>query len=945
MKNKTKILLSSLAMIAVAGTVSAGSTAALFSDKDEANIAISSGKVDVSARAEVTALYSALAKPEYEALTEKPTVETVDEHIVSNLAEDGYLYYNKLMTGTFATGGTAVLTGNTLALTNVVAGDKAVVTISIDDDSNVSVKYRYVVECTSTELDDLEFFTHLDFTLNGTKYTNFKKYTSSWVEKDPSDDIDDIVLSLQVPVTSREMDKKCAVKIYVEAVQGNAYVEGEAEASFFDIKKTVVTNDEDDGLENFVMTSGTVVENESPKDMIIISVPASLGHILSGEESLASGEIVSLKVEEVDDVVPTIVVAENDKTMNYEISLLNESNEKITSVEEEIKVQIYVGNKNVTAVYHDGQPVAYTIEDGYVTIMTKDFSPYTICYNNDRVANKSYGFFDSYQADDGHWIHEIDSAAQFKSIVIPNAKASDLADLAGLRSSNTEYFIVNNISFENKTPWSAMELTSSEWESYLFTGKLVGKGEQKVFSDSILEPSDIASLSSNELIGNLFCKVGTCSFENLEFSNFKSEGAKAATGLVVGGNEVAVGLRHIDTVTVKNVTIDENCTITGSKNTGAFAGSVRYFDRVDVEDYINNANVTCTSYGAAGFAGTATGLKILNMNRCTNYGKMSADQGRASGFIGAISGVSATPTENQTKEDGFTLTNCNSFGTLRDNSPKTSQGGGFFVGLQNATDSDAYSDECSNNSIAAGVLYTTLSTSITCNAERGFTWINEHDSFDSHVESFSLENLNLQIDVVNHTVTVGNPSQNSPSYYTFQIAVDCMKLGADFTTKTCWEIESKIKTVYTSGHYATVTELESSERMISTMGFFMAQKDGVTIERGDVSKYVHVPQTKLQEFVIAEEFRGQPGYTEEFSRGEDGNYRFILLNETCENNEFIGVNRMGTRVHYIVSAFDAGGNKIGGSEYTQMIYNGTDENVRSILPTNGFYQFYRNYEW
>ncbi|MCQ2802901.1 MAG: SipW-dependent-type signal peptide-containing protein [Bacilli bacterium] len=555
-----------------------------------------------------------------------------------------------------------------------------------------------------------------------------------------------------------------------------------------------------------------------------------------------------------------------------------------------------------------------------------------------------FGFNDSYK-EDGHWVHEISTVEEFKSMIIPNEEAIALADKAGLGDPNTVYLITDDISFGNQEPWTAMGLTSAEWEGFVFTGKLIGEGEQKVLSDSILDSADIALLTSPEIIGNLFCKVTTSTFENLEISNFVSEGNKAATGLVIGGNEPAAGSRHIYDLFIKDVTIDENCSIIGSKNTGAFAGSIRYFAKVGVEDYVNNANVHCTSYGAAGLAGTATGLKVLDMNRCSNYGTMSADQGRASGFIGAISGVSATPTESQTQSGAFKLTNCNSFGVLRDNSPKTSQAGGFFVGLQNATDAAAYGSECANNSIAAGTLYTTLSNSITCEAERSMTWINEHNEFDTHVEPFTLADLNLQIDVVNHTVSFETPETITPSYYTFQIAVDCMKLGADFESKTCWEIESKIKTVYVSEHYTTEAELESTERMISTMGYFMAQKDDVTIEKGDPSKYVHNPQTKLQEFAIAEEHRGQEGYTEEFSKGADGNYRFILLNPTCENDEFVGVNRMGTRIHYIVSAFDAGGNKIGGSEYTQMIYNGTDENVKSVLPTNGVYKFYKNYEW
>ena len=64
MKNKKKILLSSVMVIALCLSLIAGSTFALFTSESKVNIAVTSGKVDVKASITDLSVYSAKSDDE-----------------------------------------------------------------------------------------------------------------------------------------------------------------------------------------------------------------------------------------------------------------------------------------------------------------------------------------------------------------------------------------------------------------------------------------------------------------------------------------------------------------------------------------------------------------------------------------------------------------------------------------------------------------------------------------------------------------------------------------------------------------------------------------------------------------------------------------------------------------------------------------------------------------
>ena len=109
---KKKALISSVLTIAICLSLIAGSTFALFTSESSVNIAVTSGKVDVTAVIDETTL----------ATTSMGLAQT---------------------NGAFANGGSATFDENAkLHLTNMTPGDKATFTIKVTNNSNVDVQYR-----------------------------------------------------------------------------------------------------------------------------------------------------------------------------------------------------------------------------------------------------------------------------------------------------------------------------------------------------------------------------------------------------------------------------------------------------------------------------------------------------------------------------------------------------------------------------------------------------------------------------------------------------------------------------------------------------------------------------------------------------------------------------------------------------------------------------------
>lgn len=180
---KRKTLVSSIMTIVFCLSLIAGTTYALFTSKDEVNVAVNSAKVELVATIENRKLTSTLGKnlPETEVSIEK----------------------------------------NVITLTNFVPGDVFSFDIRITNNSTVSVQYRTVIQL----LKDAGLWNGLVVTIDEDKYNGDVQYANwSLLAPKSKDIIVPVTISLPVEAGDEYQEKSCQISYRVEAVQGNAPV-------------------------------------------------------------------------------------------------------------------------------------------------------------------------------------------------------------------------------------------------------------------------------------------------------------------------------------------------------------------------------------------------------------------------------------------------------------------------------------------------------------------------------------------------------------------------------------------------------------------------------------------------------------------------------------------------------------------------------------------------
>ena len=188
-KTKTSIIMSSLAAMLLAGSMIAGATYALFTSESKTNIAVTSGKVDVTA------------------LIDEDSIQT------KKLGDTDYIDGKE---GMYA--GQVTISGSDVQLSNLVPGDGIKFNLKITNNSNVIVKYRSIIEA----LDDTGLFSGLniqigDEVLSGTKVKS--NYAELLVGSEPI--FIPVIIELPEDAGNEYQDKSCKLVCKVEAMQGN----------------------------------------------------------------------------------------------------------------------------------------------------------------------------------------------------------------------------------------------------------------------------------------------------------------------------------------------------------------------------------------------------------------------------------------------------------------------------------------------------------------------------------------------------------------------------------------------------------------------------------------------------------------------------------------------------------------------------------------------------
>ena len=235
MKKKAKVILTSVLSAGAALALTVGTTVALFTSRSETNIAVTTGKVKVQANTKNVKLYSLLDATQF-----VDQIVELDEGEKVVATVDGSDYYYEEQSGTsFANSGTAVLTNGDLAIDRMTPGDKVKFDIGFKNTSNVDIKYRLKVECTSSNIKDIEFFNQLEinFSYINAEYsmTGFESYTSNWTLLDVNSLVQEFDMNVEILLPADTDDSfqsmSTGMKFSIEAVQGNANVVNQINAS------------------------------------------------------------------------------------------------------------------------------------------------------------------------------------------------------------------------------------------------------------------------------------------------------------------------------------------------------------------------------------------------------------------------------------------------------------------------------------------------------------------------------------------------------------------------------------------------------------------------------------------------------------------------------------------------------------------------------------------
>lgn len=146
----------------------------------------------------------------------------------------------------------------------------------------------------------------------------------------------------------------------------------------------VETVTSDNTVINTVTTYKDVTITAS-NDNVKVTIPKSVS-----EANQATG--YNLKVEPNTDIPGTITVQSGEVAANYEISLTDQNGNAVTSLEQDITVELNVGTGlwSITP-YHNGKVIdsdkySYNSETGILKIYTNSFSPYTVVSKNQFTA-------------------------------------------------------------------------------------------------------------------------------------------------------------------------------------------------------------------------------------------------------------------------------------------------------------------------------------------------------------------------------------------------------------------------------------------------------------------------------------------------------------------------------------------------------------------------------
>ena len=342
---KKKILASSILTVALSASLICGATYAIFTSESQADIVVSSGKVNVTA-----------------AISDVKTYSGSWDSATGLFA--GYSETDTNMV--FANEGTASLNGNTLVLDRITPADKVTFKITVNNLSDIAIQYRTGVKCIGGPI----LFDTLDIsiddgasvdTIDGLgDFSDWQRLSAPTAGAATT--VDELTVSIVFPEDSDATlgGLSTSIAFVVEAVQGNAYTTNDT------VDITPVVSSE--------ITATPVADEET-------QLFDSTGAIKAVIPANAVGtEAVTLSAQTTA-VNPNLTLTSDTSAITYDISLTNASGD--VTATDDITVSIYVGKGLLNVqLYHYESPIAvdYNSATGYATFQTTEFSPFTVTY-------------------------------------------------------------------------------------------------------------------------------------------------------------------------------------------------------------------------------------------------------------------------------------------------------------------------------------------------------------------------------------------------------------------------------------------------------------------------------------------------------------------------------------------------------------------------------------
>ena len=231
MKQRSKVIATSIATIAMCASLAVGGTFALFTSESEVNIAVTSGTVSLIAN------------------IDEDSVQTKQLYDTEYTQGADHMYEGE---ATFGAEG--------LTLEKFVPGDGIKFNIVVKNESTVSVQYRTIISCEN----DNGLFAGLNVTVGDKVGYNGITFVADWAQLSVGSDDAIVPVTIELPegAGNEYQDKTCTISYKVEAVQGNAQVENPEDGTIY-----IYSANDLKALSNYKATTETKIELCADLDM------------------------------------------------------------------------------------------------------------------------------------------------------------------------------------------------------------------------------------------------------------------------------------------------------------------------------------------------------------------------------------------------------------------------------------------------------------------------------------------------------------------------------------------------------------------------------------------------------------------------------------------------------------------------------------------------------